>query len=257
MKRYKTLVYALCISAIGITMSQCVPYSVVDTSCATYKNPTVQSIDLSTSKTAILPVLAGGEWEGFRRPAGDQLYNALSNKYGRDKVLSPLQTLEIINTADLANKYSSLIETYQRAGILNKESLSEMGAALGSKYLIYTKIDNSEQFKSLKVGNNRYVNQINEVSIYTQCWDALKGDIVWEGIGGAAASSQAPASDVNSLINAAVNGLTKRLGVDPTQQPACQTTNAVVKQFTDNMMAYYWGIIGGSLIVSLLSLLVI
>jgi hypothetical protein len=254
MKKMKAIPNAIALICLGMIMSHCTPVSVLNTSCATYKNPTLAKLDLAKAHTAILPVLAGGEWEGFRRPAGDKLYEAFSMKYGKDIILSPLQTLDLINQSNLADKYSSLIDTYQRSGILNKETLKNLGESLNSDYLLYTRIDNSESFKTLEAGNNRYVAQINEVTFYAQCWDTKKGDIAWEGIGGAAGSNKTEGSDVNSLIKTAAIGLVDRLEMTPTDQPPCNTTDALAEQMSSNYLLAYIGTLLGSTLFLLILL---
>lgn len=241
------------ISAFLIYTS-CVTIKPLDTSCVTYKSSELSIEEMNNFNIAILPVLEGEGFEGFRRLTGEELTKVFRVTLSSDKVLSPIQTLNSINDANLTEEYSDLIEDYNRSAILNKQTLKMLGEALGCRYLIYSKVGHSEDYVVISTGYGYTRYDISEANIYTQVWDTQLGDIVWEGIGGGAAIEGSEGSDLNSLISLAALGLSNRIGKSSNETPPCQTSKLLKDQVSSNYTATILAVSGISLIVSLIIL---
>ena len=226
----------------------------MDTSCVTYKSVDLAYSDLELSKIAILPVLEGEGFEGFRRNTGDEITQQVRSKFSGAEVLSPQQTLNLINDARLTDGYADLIEDYNRSAIINKQTLTQLGEALKARYLIYSKVGHSEDY----IGSMSYYSfasyKILEGNIYCQVWDTQNGDIVWEGVGGAAALEGSPSSDLNSLIGMAAEGLSERIGKSNAETEQCKTTKDLRNQISKEYATPIYVTSGITILISLIVL---
>ena len=198
-----------------LSFYNCTVVKIVDTSYSSYKSEDFNKVDFKDSQIAILPILTDdSKHEGVKRRAGNILAKELNliYLYGKTRIVSPIDVINMINSNDLTNKYSIMMKNYRETGILNKNSLNEIGSKLNSRYLLYTRLNSyvSAQTKNYdKFGN--YTSVVEEIEFYSQLWDAEKGDIVWEGYGGSAqlANSSEKSKDLLSL---AIKNLSKQIG---------------------------------------------
>jgi hypothetical protein len=221
----------------------------------TYKSENLKYSNISSNKLAILPVLAGDGWEGFRRQTGDELTVSLRSKFQHDYVIDPIQTLSIINAQNLTDSYSKLVESYDKTAIINKQTLFELGKCLGSRFLLYSKVGQTTNFEPI-VGVNGKLDyaKINEVQIAIQLWDVEVGDIVWEGYCGGAGLSDIAGSDLSSLITLAAKGLSERIGKSKSETPPCKSSKDLLNEASkSNSIPYI--IIGGITIVALIAIM--
>lgn len=240
---------------IGILLlTNCAIIEPINTSCVSYKSQTFQYSDLQNSKIAILPVLAGEGWEGFRRGTGDELTNAFRNVFVSQNILSPTQTLNLINDSDLSREYASVIEDYRTSGILNKKILKDLGEAVRVKYMVYSEVREDETLSSFSTGTYSSVyTKTKSANIYSQLWDIQTGDIVWEGFGGGAMTSTGSQPAVlNNLIKIASTGLAERIGKSINETPPCKNASDLITQVKSNYWNQYLLILGISTVGALI-----
>ncbi len=115
--------------------------SVQNLSKLQYKKEEFTRQSLVSYGLALLPITAGEGMEGYRRPAGDSLYNAIRTLRKDINVLDAQTSLNKINDAQLADKYAELIRTYAQTAILNKESVKSLSEAIGKRYLMHVRLE--------------------------------------------------------------------------------------------------------------------
>lgn len=137
-------------------------------------------------RLAMLPVTAGEGLEGFRRMTADSLYSALTSARPEIEVIPADSTLELLNEAGLARRYSDMVVAYDRTGILDKETLSTIGRALDADHLLHVEVTYGAAKSTdynLFTGLSTTRNQ--RLSIFAHLWSPAEGDVVWEAAGGA------------------------------------------------------------------------
>lgn len=247
MKNYlKGLVY---LSFILMLFTGCATITPIDTSVVTYKSNEVQFEKFSNSQIAVLPVLAGEGYEGFRRVTADEISTALMIQLPNIQVLSPKETLNKLNDFNLSESYANMMDDYSKTAILNKETLNSIGDKLGCKYLLYSKVDTERSIETFIVEGNLRTSKVIGVEIYAQLWDTSIGDIVWEGHGGSAAPQTG--NDVPILINLAAEGLAKRIAKSSIEVTPPQNASLIHSQQMTNAYMPYLVLSGASLILLL------
>ena len=215
--------YLLCMLFVAITLTSCKPSkTLVDISCSGYLSPDFIRNDILKEGISIMPVLGGRSKEEFRRPMGLELTKYLRYEFSPEKVKSPSEVIEIMNTENLTEDYASAIGIYSTTGILPKEFVMKLGKALDVRYLFFVSLLDNNYTGSFS--NQAVITRVNidEIYVQGQVWDTRKGDIVWEGKGGAA-KSQLNGSD---LVVKTAEGLSKVIGTDKNIGP-CETKDTL------------------------------
>ncbi len=152
----------------------------------TYHSDGFDSDALRDGGLAILPVVAGQGVEGFRRPFGDAV-NSLVDERSQDMdVMTWQETMERINSGDLARTYNNAVVTYRETSIIDRALVRDLGAATGLRYLLFLQLDpprNESELRGGVLASGLYEYETIGVSAHAQVWDAATGDVVWEGYG--------------------------------------------------------------------------
>lgn len=130
---------------------------------------------------AILPVTAGADLEGYRRPFGDKLNQTATGIF--KQVIPWDSTMQILNAAEMVQDYQQLIKTYNETAIVDQSVTKKLTEALGVEYLLYVRLGQPEQSKD--VGYNYLTGGVSTtetkaVSAYAKIWQS-DGDVAWEG----------------------------------------------------------------------------
>lgn len=236
-----------------LLVTGCATIQPVDTSQVTYKSDSFIYSDFTHSSLAVLPVLTNvPKYEGIRRQTGQSLARAIKRQYPSIKIKSPRETLNMINKNEMSDIYSDMMTDYSKTGILNQNTMSQMGKALKSRFMLYTRLGaeetvDTEYSSSMGVTQSR----ASELNIYSQLWDTEKGDVVWEGTGGAA-MIQSSTGNVNAdLINLASNNLAQRLGKSASE---VNSPENVQKLHNQQQMNYQMAYAGVSILAALIVL---
>jgi len=153
--------------------------------------------DFSLSATeneclAILPVVEGAGIEGYRRPFGDALNNAMETLGKGIRFIKWQDTLNILNENNLASRYQDALIRYKDTAIIDKNLIQDMGVALSAKYFLFVQLrplENTHELRQSVLVRGVYTQETFGVSGFGQIWDAKEGDVVWEGVGGVMAQS--------------------------------------------------------------------
>ena len=149
---------------------------IIETGKFEYFALTSEQDSLAEGGLGLLPVVADAGQEGLRGPLRNELNKHLSNKLPEGKFIGNLEAMDLINNAGLTENYSKLIEDYNRSAILNKNSLTNIGRAVGVEHLLYVKLLEQSQTQEL-------VPKGMSMNIFGQVWSCTTGDVVWEGTG--------------------------------------------------------------------------
>jgi hypothetical protein len=99
--------------------------------------------------------------------------------------LVPLSdTLGLINRAGLAGEYRKMFEGYRETGIFTRDSLQQIGQAVGTRYFAQLKLAgfNQNTFERFSLLGLRLFQTLHaNIRLYLQIWDSETGVIAWEG----------------------------------------------------------------------------
>jgi hypothetical protein len=181
---------------------------VMDNSQLQYLAPEFTENSLAEHGLSLLPIVAGHGQEGLRRPLGAKLDSNLTNQLPDDKFIGTIQTLDLINEANLTEAYAQMIDDYAQAAILNKSTLRRIGEAIGIRYLLHVKLldqSHTETIGPALLSDDIINRQIKNVSIFGQVWDCHLGDVVWEGTGDVAVQTEVEVQYIKHSIEDLVN----------------------------------------------------
>jgi hypothetical protein len=191
---------------------------VIDDSKLQYLAPEFTYNSLSEHGLGLLPVVAGQGQEGLRRPLAAKLEAHLAARLPEGRFAGAIQTLDLINEANLTEAYAQMIDDYARAAILNKRTLHQIGEATGIRYLLHVKLldqSRTERIQQAFLSDNIVSLEGKNVSIFGQVWDCGLGDVVWEGTGEIAAEAEVEFQyvkhDIDQLVSMAAQSFLNNL----------------------------------------------
>jgi hypothetical protein len=100
------------------------------------------------------------------------------------RVISLPESLGAINRAGLAPEYRKLVEVYRETGIFPRDTLANVGRAIGTRHLAQLKLAAFSQDMRERVsvlGVRLFQTLHANIRLYVQIWDAEAGTIAWEG----------------------------------------------------------------------------
>ena len=191
---------------------------VIDDSKLQYLAPEFTYNSLSEYGLSLLPVVAGQGQEGLRRPLAAKLEAHLAARLPEGRFAGAIQTLDLINEANLTEAYAQMIDDYARAAILNKRTLHQIGEATGIRYLLHVKLldqSRTERIQQAFLSDDIVSLEGKNVSIFGQVWDCGLGDVVWEGTGEIAAEAEVEFQyvkhDIDQLVSMAAQSFLNNL----------------------------------------------
>jgi hypothetical protein len=109
------------------------------------------------------------------------------------RVISSLETVNVLNEHGLAAEYGDLLSGFARSGILERERLHKIGSALRCRYLLLPGVGEVSQvlidrfeFSGLKVVQRR----LTTLRMWLELWDAQTGRLLWESGGEATVATE-------------------------------------------------------------------
>ena len=135
---------------------------------------------------AALGLVAPVGLQGFAPLLSNALNTALEEARPPIRVISFQETINLLNDRGLAVDYADLVSGFTRSGILDRERLGRIGAALNCRYVLlpglaefdHQVIDRFEAM-GLKVVRNRVIT----LRVWLQLWDTKTGHDLWESAG--------------------------------------------------------------------------
>jgi hypothetical protein len=168
-------------------LAGCSPVYIWDTHVTT--TPKAESLrlgDLTREPIATLGPITPAGLQGFSPFLSRALTAAISEVSPSLRDIPSYETVNIINGQGLSPEYGELISGFVRSGILERDRLQRLGAALGSHYVLLPGLAHFDQilidrfeFAGLKIVRNRFIT----LRVWLQLWDTRTGQIVWESTG--------------------------------------------------------------------------
>lgn len=187
-KRMGGLIYAL------IFLAACSPLYTWDTHTTSTPRPQSSAVAaLAREPVATLGFITPAGLQGFTPFLSRALIAAISEASPSIWGIPTHETVNVINGQGLAAEYADLISGFVRTGILERERLQRIGAALGSHYLLLPGLADFNQvlvdrfeIAGIKIVRNRVIT----LRLWLQLWDTQTGQIVWESTGEAIVASE-------------------------------------------------------------------
>jgi hypothetical protein len=148
---------------------------------------------LSAEPVATLGVLAPPALQGFGPSMSQSLVRALSEASPPIRGAAPPEIVSALNERGLATEYADLLTGFSRNGILERERLERIGAALGARYVLLPGLAAVDQVlvDRFEITGFKLVrNQVITLRLWLQLWDTRTGHLVWESAGEVAAVSE-------------------------------------------------------------------
>jgi len=179
-----------CIIAGSIILIASCAATIYDTSSVSYIKEDFGSTNLVKGGLALLPIVAGQGQEGYRRPFGEALNEGIAQSRSEIPFLPWQETMSLMNENDLAELYLATIQTYRETAIIDKKLLSEIGATLDIRFLMFVSLEEFHKESNTSYGffSGWHTKKTAKVRAFAQIWDCHSGDVVWEGFGSAESS---------------------------------------------------------------------
>ena len=178
------LVGAVCI------LGGCAPLSMTDMHVTGTPKP--QYFDAG-ERVAALGLIAPANLQQFAPLFSDALTTALEEAHPPILALSFQESGNLVNDRDLAEDYGNLVSGFVHSGILDRERLRRIGAALGTRYVLLPGVAEFDQtvidrFETL--GLKVFRARITTLRLWLQLWDTKTGHNLWEASGEVTVVSQ-------------------------------------------------------------------
>jgi len=151
--------------------------------------PSSSSLDiavLACEPVTTLGLVAPAGIQGLSPTVSHALTTALSEASPPIRAIPMPELVNRLTDQDLAGEYATMLSDVARSGILERERLRRIGAALGSRYVLQpglaefnqTLVDKFE-LAGLKIVKTR----LSTLRLWLQLWDAQTGHLLWESTG--------------------------------------------------------------------------
>jgi len=135
--------------------------------------------ELAREPVATLGLLTSASLQGFNPPLSHALNAALSEASPPIRGIAAHETLNMLNQQGLGAEYSTLIASFGRGGILEREPLQRIGSALSSPLCAATRT------RGVQSGHNRsafhlWLEHYSESGHYPEALAAALGDTDWK-----------------------------------------------------------------------------
>ena len=141
---------------------------------------------LTCEPVTTLGVVAPGGIQGLSATIAHALTSVLAQTTPPVRVVPMPETLSRLADHDLTGDYGDLMAGFGRTGILERERLRRIGAALGSRYVMQPGLAEFSmglfdkfEFWGIKIVRSR----IATLRLWLQIWEAPTGHLLWERTG--------------------------------------------------------------------------
>lgn len=142
---------------------------------------------LRKQKVGILHAVVGFGLEGYSLQVSRSLAKAIEADLPYLQLIPPHESISLINSKKgLARLYTDMIIAYGQSGILDLQTLEQIGGALGAKYVLLPGMATFQQMISGRFsifGFRLLQTRVSILRLTVQMWDAHTGRIAWESSG--------------------------------------------------------------------------
>jgi hypothetical protein len=165
----------------------CTPLYLSDThTTSTPRSQLFDVAELAREPVATLGVVTPASLQGFNLPLSHALNAALAEASPSIRGIAAYETLNLLNQQGLTGEYGALIAGFGRAGILEREPLQRIGAALSSRYVLLPGLAEFNQviIDRLSIyGWNFIQSRVTTLRLWLQLWEIQTGKVLWESSG--------------------------------------------------------------------------
>ncbi len=142
---------------------------------------------LRAQSVGVLHAVVGFGLEGYSLQVSRSLSKTAASVLPHVRLVPPHTALSLINAQEgLARQYAQMIVGYGQSGILDRETLQRVGAALEAKYVLLPGMATFQQSISGRFsffGFRLLQTRISILRLTVQLWDTQAGRIAWESSG--------------------------------------------------------------------------
>ena len=168
-------------------LAGCTPLYLSDThTTSTPRSQLFDVAELAREPVATLGLLTPAGLQGFNPPLSHALNAALSEASPPIRGIAAHETLNMLIQQGLGAEYSTLIASFGRGGILEREPLQRIGSALSSRYVLLPGLAEFNQviIDRLSIyGWNTIQSRVTTLRLWLQLWETQTGKILWESSG--------------------------------------------------------------------------
>ena len=162
------------------------PYLSDTYATSTPKPESFDASELTRSPVAVLAFVTPGNLQGFSPSLSQALSGALTDVVPPIREISTDETLNRLTDQGLATEHADLLSGFAHNGILERQRLRQIGAKLGSRYVLLpglAQFDETIIDKFEAAGWKLLRNRVMTLRLWLQLWDSQNGHIVWESSG--------------------------------------------------------------------------
>jgi hypothetical protein len=122
--------------------------------------------------------------ESDKQALGDVLGSSLTDLLPGAHVMPLAEMLSSINRSGLARPYAEMLNEYENTGILERDTIRDVGQSGGVRYLAKFNLSNFLQSsdKRLSIAGIRMFDTWRaSIRVHLEIWDATTGEIAWQG----------------------------------------------------------------------------
>ncbi len=148
---------------------------------------------LDGERVGIVHAVVGFGLEGYSLQVSRSLARAVVAQLPRLRLVPPHETISLINQHGLARPYTDMIAGYGQSGILDRETLQQIGRSLDANYLLIPGMATFQQMMSGRFsifGFRLFQTRTSLLRLTVQLWDTRSGRIAWETSGEATLAAE-------------------------------------------------------------------
>ena len=148
---------------------------------------------LQGEKVGILHAVVGFGFEGYSLQVSRSLARAVKQELPRFDFIPPHEAMSVINLHGLARPYATMVMGYGQSGILERDTLQQIGRSLDANYVLLPGMAAFQQSITGRFsffGFRLFQTRISVLRLTAQLWDTRNGRIVWESSGEATLAAE-------------------------------------------------------------------
>lgn len=160
---------------------------------STPRSPFLDVAALARERVATFGVASPAALQGLGPALSHALTGALAQVSTSIWDMPTYEVVNRLNDRDLAAAYGDLLTGFARSGILDREPLRRIGAALDAPYVLQPGIAEFSQVLGDKfevVGWKLLKTRLTTLRLWLQLWDTRTGQLLWEGSGEVTVAAQ-------------------------------------------------------------------
>ena len=193
----------------------CAPVYTWDTNTTSTARPASLDIsELSQQPVATVAIVAPGALQGFSILLSHALVATLANASPPIRAVPAHEIANTLNDQGLGAEYADLLSGFARNGIMDRERLRRIGAALGARYVLLPGLAQFDQalLDRFEVAGIKVIRtRVTVLRVWLQLWDTGTGHILWESAGEMAAASNVVKQDRMAPVDAIARRLWRRM----------------------------------------------